>query len=255
MISTFSSPNFITRSFICLCPSRLCATVHSFESPRHRPQSFPFGPPAVKLTGRDTTLIQDAVGGRCNGQEPAGRRVGVHCTEPTFIVSTARHRRPPGQGHRCRDCLFELGQLHGSELLQVCCVFSPPPVHLRRCGEVLDVVLTKPVSQMARHCRNHCRRPHPTLYRLVYNPLRLLRLVLLLLVFPMPEVLRKLLRLLRPSQEQPPQVPRQRDDTPELRLPTRAAHEGARLRPLAAHADARARTPSVCRIRNLQEGR
>jgi len=62
--------------------------------------------------------------------------------------------------------------------------------------------------QMARNSNHRCRRPIPLLHRLVHLTLPLLRPLLLLRVLPMPEMLRQLLRMLRPAQGQEAQVPR-----------------------------------------------
>ena len=57
------------------------------------------------------------------------------------------------------------------------------------------------ILQMASHNRNHHRLPNPPFDPFLYSSMRLLRQILLLFVFLIPQMLRLLRRLLRREEE------------------------------------------------------
>lgn len=117
----------------------------------------------------------------------------------------------------------------------------------------MDVLGVLTPLQMASDCNNHSGGFVCVLHHLVYCEMSLLRPLLLLRVLLLPEVLWKLLRLLRYSEETQAEVPRRplRSGRRSFRISIRTRHDSGSNTNIATEG---CRSAAVCDFRRVQEG-
>lgn len=137
----------------------------------------------------------------------------------------------------------------------VYCKYAHIPLPLT--ARALDSALTY-FQQMACDRSNHNRRPHHHLRDLVHSTLPMLRAILLLRVLPLSQVLRPMLRMLRPAQRPSPQASRralqQHPGQSGLQARGPNGRKCTAIRPPTAQ-HVQGRTAAVCQFRRLEARR